>query len=94
MPHPEEREESTGTGELPPEYGGEMVHNINLPEGGQETGSVADEGEIIDLGENPLYNETNPIFQFRSAALGLEVDQMKILLYVIGGYFLYTRFIK
>jgi len=86
--------ESSGGGEEQPFYGGTMVHESNKPEGGTETGAVANEGQIVDLDENPLYDETNPVFQFRSGVLGLKADQMKIVLYTIGGYFLYTRFIK
>jgi hypothetical protein len=67
-----------------PEYGGTMIHDSNIPEGGTETGSVANEGQIIDLNPNPVYDELDPVFRF----VGLDVgqDNMKILFYILVGY--------
>ena len=81
---------STGDNEVVWQY---MDHSKPEKLGGAFRGAKGREGEIVDLG-NGSDKETDPLFQFRSGSLGLELNQMKILLYVIGGYFFYTRFIK
>lgn len=87
-------EASSGSGTPPPEYGGTMIHDTSAPAGGIETGAVVNEGQIADLEINPIYDEIVTNFQFRTGVLGLETNQMKIILYTILGYFVYTRFIK
>ena len=77
-----------------PEYGGTMEHASNIPLGGADTGEMRGEGQIIDLGENPMYDDTDPIFQFRSGALGLTPDMTKALIYAVVGYYLYTRWVQ
>jgi hypothetical protein len=71
------------------EYGDQMDLNVHEDK-------LINESELIeiDLPENPIYESTEPVFHFRSSALGLQADKMKIVLYTFLGYFLYTRFIK
>ena len=80
--------ETTQTGgSSEPTYGGTMVHDINIPEGGSETGSVVNEGPIIDLDKNPIYDEIDPVFQFRDGSLPITPKMTKALLYTLLGYF-------
>jgi hypothetical protein len=97
MPDPRDGEgrASEGQGEGQPVYGGTMIHESYIPEGGSSTGAIADEGQIIDLGENPMYDDTDPVFQFRGNALTLDPDLMKTLTYILIGYFIvWKRILK
>ena len=96
MPDPRDGEgrstEGQGEGSS---YGGTMIHESNIPEGGRNTGAIADEGQIVDLGENPMYDDTDPVFQFRGNALTLDPDLMKTLAYILIGYFIvWKRILK
>ena len=85
-PRDGEGRSSEGQGEGP-SYGGTMIHESYIPEGGAETGAIADEGQIVDLSENPMYDDIDPVFQFRGSPLSLDANQMKIGIYVLIGYF-------